>query len=246
MVEVMSPDEYANWDLGLISHPRDLLFALGQLADRPPDGLEGVIETDYVGVAGFSAEGYDALAVSGARIDSDFYLAQCADAEPGDPAPEAWWIDHICNISGEWEDLVNLAGPSINNSTDELWQPLTDPRIQAVMPMVPEGAWLFGERGLAAVDRPTMILAGTEDNINYYDLEAAYIFEHLGTPDKYMVSFVDQTHFLGDTPEQVLRMKHFVTAFFGRYLHGREDFADYFSEDFVSQYNDLAWGVYEK
>ena len=246
MVEVRYPDAYANWDRWLIDHPRDILFALDQLADSPPDGLEGLIDTDHAGFAGISSEGYDALAISGARIDPESYLARCASAEPGDPAPEAWWIDYICNISEEWDDLTNLAGPSLTSSADGLWQPLTDPRIQAVMPIVPEGAWLFGESGLAAADRPTMILAGTEDEANYYDLEAAYIFEHLGTADKYMISFVDQTHFLGHKPEQELRMRHFVTAFFGYYLHGREDFDEFFSEDFVEQYNDLAWGIYNK
>ena len=40
-------------------------------------------------------------------------------------------------------------------------------------------------------------------------------------------------------------MNHFLTAFFGYYLQEWEDFAEYFSEDYVAQYDDLAWGVYE-
>jgi hypothetical protein len=39
-------------------------------------------------------------------------------------------------------------------------------------------------------------------------------------------------------------MRHFATAFFGYYLQGREDYAEYFSEDFVTQFDDLAWGLY--
>ena len=47
--------------------------------------------------------------------------------------------------------------------------------------------------------------------------------------------------------QQVIsRIDHFAVAFFGYYLQGRKDFARYFSEEFVTQYNDLAWGVYEK
>ena len=103
---------------------------------------------------------------------------------------------------------------------------------------------LFGERGLAAVDRPTLIIAGTADDISHYDLEAVNIFEHLGTPDRYLISFVDQTHYMTSDPEQAKRINHFVTAFFGYHLQGRKDFAEYFSEEYVSQYDDLAWGVY--
>ena len=114
------------------------------------------------------------------------------------------------------------------------------------MPMGPEGAWLFGDRGLAAVDRPTLIIAATADDINYYDLEAVPIFEDMGISDKSMISFVDQDHMMIFDDEQVSLMKHFAAAFFGFHLQGREDYAKYFSEDFVAQVDDLTWGVYKK
>lgn len=111
--------------------------------------------------------------------------------------------------------------------------------------MGPEGSWLFGERGLTAVDRPTMIIAGTADDLNYYDLEAVYIFNHLEADDRYMVSFIDKSHFMVEVPETVRQINHFATVFFDYYLQGREDYAAYFSEEFVAQYEDLAWGVYK-
>jgi hypothetical protein len=46
--------------------------------------------------------------------------------------------------------------------------------------------------------------------------------------------------------DHIARIAHFATAFFGYHLQGREDYAKYFSEDFVAQYDNLAWGVYEK
>ena len=45
-------------------------------------------------------------------------------------------------------------------------------------------------------------------------------------------------------PEMVARMAHFATAFFGYHLQGRENLACYYSEEFVNQHDDLAWGVY--
>jgi predicted dienelactone hydrolase len=111
--------------------------------------------------------------------------------------------------------------------------------------MAPEGSWLFGERGLAAADRPTLIIGATADDINIYSLEAAWTFEHLGDPARAMISFVGETHMMVYDTEMVARMGHFAAAFFGYYLQGRDDYAQYFSEDFVAQHDDLAWGVYQ-
>jgi predicted dienelactone hydrolase len=131
-------------------------------------------------------------------------------------------------------------------SSDGLWQAMTDERICAVIPMAPEGAMLFGERGLAEVDRPTLILVGTEDTGCDYNRESVFIYEHIGTPDKTLISFIGETHDMLFSDEPYLRMKHFVTAFFGYHLQGREEYADYFSEKVVSKQNGLALGIYEK
>jgi hypothetical protein len=45
--------------------------------------------------------------------------------------------------------------------------------------------------------------------------------------------------------EEAKRMNHFATAFFGYHLQGKSEYRDYFSEEFVSQFDDLAWGLYE-
>ncbi|NTU55652.1 MAG: hypothetical protein HGA79_05335 [Anaerolineales bacterium] len=131
-------------------------------------------------------------------------------------------------------------------SSDGLWQAMTDERICAVIPMAPEGAMLFGERGLAEVDRPMLILVGTEDTGCDYNCESVFIYEHLGTPDKTLISFIGETHDMLFSDEPYLRMKHFVAAFFGYHLQGRQEYADYFSKKLVSRQAALAWGIYEK
>jgi len=45
---------------------------------------------------------------------------------------------------------------------------------------------------------------------------------------------------------QTSQIKHFATAFIGTHLQGREDYARYLLGDFVSQFDDLAWGIYNK
>ncbi len=44
MAIVHYPDSIAmNWGFEMIDHPRNILFALDQIASNPPEGLEGVI-----------------------------------------------------------------------------------------------------------------------------------------------------------------------------------------------------------
>jgi len=234
-------DVYIPWNAQLVDQPLDILYTLDQVASNPPKGLEGMIDAEHAGAIGYSFDGYNALALSGVRIDPDFYLAQCAET----PLKQHWIQFGYCNMSSDWNQFAAHAGDAITTSDDGLWQPMTSERIRAVMPMAPEGAALFGERGLSAVDRPTLIIGATEDVDCDYKHEAVYIFGHLGTPDKALISFVGRGHMMVGDPEMVARMAHFAAAFFGYHLQGREDLAYYFSEDFVAQHDDLAWGVYE-
>ncbi len=159
---------------GAIDQPLDILFALDQVAANPPDGLEGLIDAQNAGTIGYSFDAFNSLAMSGARIDPEYYLAQC-------PTPDATTEAILSDLSAfncvparQWDNFTAHVGESITASEDGLWQPLTDPRIRAVMPMAGEGWWLFGERGLAAVDRPVLMIVGTEDEL--YN-ENALIYE---------------------------------------------------------------------
>jgi predicted dienelactone hydrolase len=246
---VMATVEYPNlyeldaWDVQILDHPLDLLFVLNQLADEPPEGFEGVIDTDHVGVAGYSSDGDKTLFVSGARVDPENFLARCAEQLENHPPELDLQVGWLCPLANRWQAFSQHAGEGITSSTDGLWQPVTDERIRAVMPMAAAGAWIFGERGLAAVDRPTLIIAGTRDTITPYQVEPVYEYEHIGTPDKYLISFVGQGHLLVTNGKQVARINHFATAFFGYYLQGRTDYKAYFDENFVSRFDDLAWGA---
>ena len=58
-----------------------------------------------------------------------------------------------------------------------------------------------------------------------------------------MVSFIGKTHMFVLEPEVAKRLHHFATAFFGTYLQGKSEYRELFSEEFVSQFDDLAWGA---
>ena len=235
---------YDAWDFWLIDYPLDIIFALNQVAITPLEGLEGLLDANNAGVMGYSFDGYDALALSGARVDPDYYLDRCASASTINPAPPDWWFHYICDLSEKWAKFAEHAGEEITSSSDDLWQPMTDKRIKAVMPMAPEGAWLFGDRGLGYVDRPVLIISAAKDDINIYDLEAVFIYENMGTTDKKMISFIDKGHMMIYDDEPVAYMKHFATAFFGHHLKGIQEYEQYYSQDYLAQFSEFAWGVY--
>ena len=247
MAIVRFPDlDYGdNWGFGVIDHPRDMVFVLDQLASNPPEGLEGVIDADHAGVTGYSWDGFFSLALSGVRIDPEYYLAHCAQPPLIEPAMGSdRYLEMTCSLSKQWDEFAAHVGDGITNSSDGLWQPVTDERIRATLPMAADGAWLYGERGLAAVDRPVLMIAPTEDEGIPYQVETRFIFENLGTPSKSMISFINKGHMMVFDSEPMDRLKHFATAYFGYHLQGRADYQKYFSEEYISQFKDLAWGLY--
>ena len=161
-----------------------------------------------------------------------------------EPVLSEWYDDYFCGLAMKWDAFVAHVKPEYTNSEDGLWQPVTDERIIAVLPMAVDGAWLYGERGLATANRPTLIIAPTEDQYVPYDFETVFIYQELGAPEKALISFIGKDHNMPFETESANRMKHFAVAFFGYHLQEREDYDYYFSEDFVAQFDDLAWGIY--
>lgn len=234
-----------SWGFWLIDFPQQILAALDYAASGPLQGLEGMIDANRSGVYGYSFDGYDALALSGARIDQEFYLKQCAGAAAHRPPLDERWVRYICTPAEDWQAFRTHAGEALTRGDGGLWQPMTDERIRAAMPMAPEGAWLFGERGLAAVDRPVLLIGASED-LEYrgcpYPLEAVPIFERIGVDVGSLITFIGQGHLMIFDVEPQRRMNHFAVAFFGYHLQDRADYAAYFSKNFVNRYPDLAWG----
>jgi hypothetical protein len=122
---------------------------------------------------------------SGARVDPEYYRAQCPEPDAKTAAILEGMSAYGCGPADDWEAFA--AGEAITASEDGLWQPITYERIPAVTPLACEGWWVFGARGLAAVDRPTLMIDGTEDELY---AENALIYEHLGTPDKRFITFL--------------------------------------------------------
>jgi predicted dienelactone hydrolase len=238
IVGIRDIDTWEIWDQEMIDQPLDILFALDQISTKPLEGLDGLIDVNRAGAMGYSFDGYNSLALSGARIDPEFFLSRCGNSELIEESFRSFSRRLQCPLIDQWDDFVDNAGLTITNNNIGLWQPMTDERIRAVMPMATEGWLLFGEKGLAAVDKPVLIIVGGND---VYFEENLLIYEHLSSPDKFIITFVGQSHMMIYNREQTAHMKHFAAAFFGYFLQGREDYTAYFSEQFIRDYPALVW-----
>jgi len=236
MVIVRSPgfSYVAPLNNAVIDAPLDFLFVLDTLTANPPKGLQGVINTDRVGVAGYSSDGFFSLALSGARINPEHYFSQCAQTPSLDPPIQPFLIKYYCNLSQRWDEFSSQVSAEISTITDGMWQPTTDDRILAVMPMAPDSAWLYGEKGLASIKIPSLIIAGTADDLVSYKMTSCYVFEHLVNADRFLISFIGKGHMMVENTEVISRINHFAVAFLGYYVQGRTDYAKFFSEDFVN------------
>jgi predicted dienelactone hydrolase len=246
VVESLGFSYSAPWNNSVIDAPLDFLFVLDLLSSNPPESLENVLDTNRVGVAGYSSDGLFSLALGGARVNPEYYFSQCAQAPYMDPPLQPFWIEYFCNLSERWDEFSSQVSPRISTVSDGLWQQTTDDRILAVMPMAPDSAWLYGAEGLAAIDIPSLIIAGTADSLVSYKMTSCYVYDHLVNSDKVLISFIGKDHMMVEDKQVIGRIDHFAVAFFGYYLQGREDLVRYFSEEYVTQYNDLAWGIYEE
>jgi predicted dienelactone hydrolase len=130
-----------NWD-----RPRDLTFALDQLADP--------FDLTRVGAAGFSLGGYTAAALLGARLNTAVLRAIFEGELPAGPLPEfPDLLEHLrkrISDPDEW-----LAGAA------DSWR---DDRVRAAFLMAPAQGALVEPASLARIDRPVEIRWGDADD----------------------------------------------------------------------------------
>jgi predicted dienelactone hydrolase len=223
--------------LDVVDQPMDVLFVLDQLASLSKGDLVGMIGSDNAGVAGYSGGGYDAIMVSGARWDDDYHWKWCAQY-PGVYPQVCMKNDQIDAYRARFESRP---------AKGELWQPLSDKRIKAVLPLTGGPGPVFGERGLASAAVPTLLIAGTADRLAPYEWAVVFVYEHWGGDKRSLISVIGADHLFGygtNSPNASIVM-HFATAFFGYYLQGHEDYAQYLTENYVNAIEGLHWGPYD-
>ena len=92
----------------MIDQPLHILFALEQVASYPPAGLEGLIDAEHAGTIGYSFDGYNSLAMSGARIHPDIYPLN-AHTDATTAAILSIMSAFDCAPAGKWDEFPRHA-----------------------------------------------------------------------------------------------------------------------------------------
>jgi hypothetical protein len=82
-----------------------------------------------------------------------------------------------------------------------------------------------------------MVMSGTSDDVCPYDIDAAYFYAHLGSPDRYLISLNKRDHFWG--MGEIDPKYQYISAFFGLYLQGKTDYAQYLTPDTAKDFKDI-------
>ena len=221
-----------------VDRPLDVLYVIDQLAtlnEDPGSDLAGMMNVNQIGVIGFNGGAYTALAVSGARVDTEAvgeFLTQW-----GDLFRDTYWPDWDWAAITEYHD--RLVPPTAG---DPLWTATTDARIRAVVSYMPCDVWQFGDRGLAAASTPALIIAGTRESPCSYD-EAVEAYMEWGSERNLLTLVGSALTFPDVSTEPVVRQS--VTAFLGYRLQGKTEYAKYLTADYAEDFSNVVWGVDE-
>lgn len=146
-----------------IDRPLDITFVLDELERLNPTEFEGRLHLAQVGVGGHSLGGYTALAVAGAEID--FAHLQQACNSGTDRSAKRRFIHLNISLLLQCQALDLPQQP----------YPFRDPRVTSVLLVNPVNSSIFGPEGLAAVQVPVMVIAGS------YDPATPAVFEQFRT-----------------------------------------------------------------
>jgi predicted dienelactone hydrolase len=157
-----------------INRPKDISYVLDYLEQQNQAVYQGRLNLTNVGIGGHSFGGYTALAIAGAEIDFDYLAQECDRSLPR------------LNTSL----LLQCRALALPRTTYNF----RDPRVTSVVTLNPVNSSLFGEKGLAKVNIPILMLAGTYDPATPAIYEQFRSFPWVSSQNKYLGLIQGQAH----------------------------------------------------
>lgn len=217
----------------LLNRPLDDAFVLNEMArlsgKTSNSFLAGLLNADNTALIGYSMGGYGVLNAAGAGY-----------------SPQAMKL--FGQMSGGSTALESRAQGS------PAYQTARDPRIRAVVAFAPWGMerGVWDAAGLAGLKLPTLLVAGSKDDVSGYEKGVKAIYEGAVNADRYLLTYLNARHNVAPNPPPAASMQpgiladeymhyaepawnehrinninqHFVTAFLGIHLKG-QDYSKY-------------------
>lgn len=214
----------------LLNRAKDIRFVVDAMASLSAadseDPFAGFIDSDNTGIIGYSMGGYGVLNVGGAGY---------SDGAAG----------FFTQMTGGSTAINSLAAsnPEYQNSID--------PRVKAVVAFAPWGMerGVWDAEGLKGLKKPTLFIAGSQDDISGYEKGIKAIYEGAVNSNRYLLTYMDARHNVAPNPPPAESLapglhideyyryadstwdqrkinnvnQHFVTAFLGTHLKGEDN-----------------------
>ncbi|GHB80329.1 alpha/beta hydrolase family protein [Persicitalea jodogahamensis] len=213
----------------LLNRSKDILFVLNQMADLGKPGsknfLSGLLDANSIGLIGYSMGGYGVLNVAGAGYSEGFAKA-FGGMSGGSNA-----IEVRTTRNAEYENSL-------------------DPRIKAVVAFAPWGMerGVWDTESLKGLKVPTFFVAGSQDDVSGYEKGIKAIYTGAVNAERYLLTYENARHNVAPNPPPAEALRpglpfdeyyryaepawderrinninqHFVTAFMGKYLKGKD------------------------
>ncbi len=213
----------------LLNRSKDILFVLNQMADlgKPNSNhfLAGLLDASKTGLIGYSMGGYGVLNVAGAGYSEAFAKA-------------------FGGMTGGSKAI------EVRTTRNTDYEKSLDPRIKAVVAFAPWGMerGVWDSESLKGLKVPTFFVAGSQDDISGYEKGIKAIYTGAVNAERYLLTYENARHNVAPNPPPAVALQpglpfdeyyryaepawderrinninqHFVTAFLGKYLKGKE------------------------
>ncbi len=210
----------------LLNRAKDVKFVLNEMAGLSGNDLSEIIDANNTGIVGYSMGGYGVLNVGGAGY---------SDGAAG----------FFGQMTGGSTAIKALAASNAE------YQKSIDPRIKAVVAFAPWGMerGVWDAEGLKGLKKPTLFIAGSQDDISGYENGIKAIYEGAVNADRYLLTYMDARHNVAPNPPPAESLapglhideyyryadatwdqrkinnvnQHFVTAFLGGHLKNQDN-----------------------
>lgn len=177
-----------------IQRSRDLVAVMTEIGHQTgTEGeLEGLVDLERTAVIGHSYGGYTAQVAGGARLDTDDLGRVCEGVGRNDPI--LFLCDALLPRLNAMAQAADL--PAVPTA---LWPDWSLPGVDAVVSIAGDAA-MFGPRGLAEIEVPTLAIGGTTDTDSPYEWGTRYSYDNVSSEHKIEIGLVGAEHmtFVGE------------------------------------------------